>query len=43
MPSSSEWISVGALADAFAPDANVLPPISNLSGSSMQIHFEERT
>jgi hypothetical protein len=40
MTKASEWIPVGALGDAFHPDSNVLPPITDLNGRTIRLHFE---
>lgn len=37
---ASEWIPVGALGDAFLPENNCLPPISDLAGRSFNLYFE---
>src|SRR5262245_10080982 len=37
----TEWISVGALGEAFAPDANLLPQVESLSGTSVRLHLED--
>lgn len=42
MPSSSEWIPVGALGDAFARDANVLPVVTTLAGTSVYLHLADK-
>lgn len=34
------WIPVGALGDAFEPDNNCLPPVQDLAGRTMTLHFE---
>jgi hypothetical protein len=39
----SEWISVGALGEAFAPDANLLPQTERLAGASITLHLEDRS
>lgn len=38
---ASEWIPVGALGDAFLPENNCLPPISDLAGRSFNLYFED--
>jgi hypothetical protein len=35
-----EWIPVGSLGDAFAPENNCLPPVGDLAGKEMTLHFE---
>jgi len=37
---NQDWISVGALGDAFAPDNNCLPPVDDLANTSLTLHFE---
>lgn len=37
---TQDWIPVGALGDAFAPDNNTLPPVADLSGKEICLHFE---
>jgi hypothetical protein len=37
----SEWISVGALGEAFAPEANLLPQTTRLSGRTITLHLED--
>jgi len=37
---TQDWIPVGALGDAFAPDNNCLPPVGDLAGQSLTLHFE---
>lgn len=41
MPASPhpEWITVGALADGFAPDSHVLPASLDLDGRELVLHF----
>lgn len=39
MTSSSDWITVGALADGFAPDAFILPNLAELAGQTFTLHF----
>ncbi|HBP0513075.1 molybdenum cofactor biosynthesis F family protein [Pseudomonas aeruginosa] len=34
-----KWITVGALADGFAPDSHVLPACNALAGRSLTLHF----
>lgn len=36
------FIPVGALGDGFAPDANILEPVSDLDGASFELDFGER-
>jgi hypothetical protein len=43
MTNASEWISVGALGEAFGPDANLLPHIASLSGASFRLQLEDGT
>lgn len=40
MNKSSEWIPVGALGDAFLPENNCLPPVNDLAGRKLSLHFE---
>lgn len=40
MNKSSEWISVGELGDAFLPENNCLPPVDDLAGRQLTLHFE---
>ncbi len=40
MNKSSEWIPVGALGDAFLPENNCLPPVDELAGRKLGLHFE---
>lgn len=35
-----DWIPVGALGDAFEPDNNCLPPVQDLAGRTLTLHFE---
>ena len=37
---STEWITVGALGDAFLPDNNCLPPVPDLAGRKLRLFFE---
>lgn len=37
---AQEWIPVGSLGDAFAPDNNCLPPVGDLSGTDLTLFFE---
>lgn len=39
MTSSPDWITVGALADGFAPDAFILPNLAELEGQAFTLHF----
>lgn len=41
MTTSTTWISVGALGDAFAPDNHCLPPDAGLDGRTLQLHGED--
>ena len=41
MAETSEWISVGALGEAFAPDANLLAQTELLSGRTISLHLED--
>lgn len=41
MNDTSAWIPVGDLADAFAPEANVLQPTDALAGRSLVLHFPD--
>ncbi|MBN1460632.1 MAG: MoaF N-terminal domain-containing protein [Armatimonadetes bacterium] len=40
MPDPARWISVGALAQAFASDNNAPPPTDDLAGRSLILHLE---
>lgn len=40
MQNPTEWIPVGALGDAFLPDNNSLPPVTDLAGRTLTLHFE---
>lgn len=40
MMTAPEWIPVGALGDAFLPENNCLPPVSDLAGRTLNLHFE---
>lgn len=40
MQTKSEWIPVGALGDAFQAENNCLPPVGDLAGQSLVLHFE---
>ena len=35
MTTPSDWITVGALADGFAPDAFILPNLADLNGKTL--------
>lgn len=37
---SQDWISVGELGDAFAPNNNCLPPVPDLAGRQVVLNFE---
>lgn len=37
----SEWIPVGALGEAFAPDANLLEHTERLGGTTLSLHLED--
>lgn len=39
MNTSSDWITVGALADGFAPEAFILPNLADLDGKTFTLHF----
>lgn len=39
MTTSSDWITVGALADGFAPEAFILPNLADLSGKTFTLNF----
>lgn len=41
MNEPSAWISVGDLGTAFEVDANTLPPSADLTGRTLQLHFED--
>jgi hypothetical protein len=41
-PVPGSFIPVGALGDGFAPDANVLEPVTDLDGSSFELDLGER-
>jgi hypothetical protein len=40
MNTPSEWISVGALGDAFLPDNHCLAPVQDLAGRKLRLFFE---
>ncbi|MDR3464313.1 MAG: molybdenum cofactor biosynthesis F family protein [Xanthobacteraceae bacterium] len=40
-PETTNWISVGALADSFAPDSNILARSDELAGKSFTLHTAE--
>jgi len=40
MKKAPEWIPVGALGDAFQPENNTLPPITDLVGRTISLHCE---
>ncbi|MNQ60389.1 Molybdenum cofactor biosynthesis protein F [compost metagenome] len=39
MTTQPEWITVGALADGFAPEAFILPNLADLAGQAFTLHF----
>jgi len=39
MSSNSDWITVGALAEGFAPEAFILPALADLAGRSVTLNF----
>lgn len=39
MTTQSDWITVGALADGFAPEAFILPNLADLNGKTFTLHF----
>ncbi|WP_374442316.1 molybdenum cofactor biosynthesis F family protein [Pseudomonas panipatensis] len=39
MSASSDWITVGALAEGFAPDAFILPRLADLAGQRIELNF----
>ncbi|MDR2307512.1 MAG: molybdenum cofactor biosynthesis F family protein [Paucimonas sp.] len=39
MSKPADWITVGALADGFAPGAFILPRLADLSGRTLTLHF----
>lgn len=41
MAPNANWISVGALADGFAPGSHTLPPCFDLAGHSLELTFEK--
>jgi hypothetical protein len=41
MPERSDWIPVGALGEAFAQNANLLPHTARLTGTSMTLYLED--
>lgn len=43
MASNANWISVGDLADGFAPDSHILPPCFDLAGLAIKLAFEDGT
>jgi len=40
MSDVASWISVGALADGFAPESNILPPCYDLAGQDIVLDYE---
>ncbi|QLF93395.1 molybdenum cofactor biosynthesis F family protein [Pseudomonas sp. ABC1] len=40
MSTTSDWITVGALAEGFAPEAFILPNLAELAGRRFDLHFE---
>ncbi|MFV3092051.1 molybdenum cofactor biosynthesis F family protein [Pseudomonas sp. GW6] len=40
MSTTSDWITVGALADGFAPEAFILPQLAELAGKRFNLFFE---
>jgi hypothetical protein len=43
MTDTAQWISVGDLADGFAPESNILPPSYDLAGKSLALGYEDGT
>ncbi|NPT55825.1 MoaF C-terminal domain-containing protein [Paraburkholderia elongata] len=41
MTSQPVFIQVGALADGFAPDSHILPPVDDLTGRTLQLEFAD--
>ncbi|WP_343731898.1 MoaF C-terminal domain-containing protein [Duganella sp.] len=41
MSQTQEWITVGALGDAFAPDNHCLTQSDDLAGRTLQLHYED--
>ena len=39
MPNPTDWITVGALAEGFAPEAFILPQLADLAGRTLTLHF----
>lgn len=39
MTTQPEWITVGALAEGFAPEAFILPSLADLAGRTLTLHF----
>lgn len=39
MSTQNDWITVGALADGFAPEAFILPNVAELAGQSFELNF----
>ena len=39
MTTQQEWITVGALADGFAPESFILPKLADLAGQTFTLHF----
>ncbi|WNW11198.1 molybdenum cofactor biosynthesis F family protein [Pseudomonas sp. DTU_2021_1001937_2_SI_NGA_ILE_001] len=39
MSTHQDWITVGALADGFAPEAFILPNLAELAGRAFELHF----
>ncbi|MEZ0603633.1 MoaF C-terminal domain-containing protein [Paraburkholderia sp. IW21] len=43
MTSQPVFIQVGALAEGFAPDSHILPPVGDLSGRTLQLEFADNS
>ena len=41
MTATTEWISVGALGDAFASDNHCLPPVKDMERRTLRLHYED--
>ena len=39
MTTPTDWITVGALADGFAPEAFILPNLADLNGKTFTLNF----
>ncbi len=41
MTDTANWISVGDLAEGFAPESHILPPCHDLAGKTLRLYFAE--